>query len=303
MRWKPTAIQADALLLLAAVLWGGGFVAQRIGMQHIEPMSYNAIRFALGAAALMPLIHFRRKMHSPAPPAAGDDAHEPGNAGWRVVRYGVAAGVVLFVAASLQQYGVALTTAGKTGFITGLYVVIVPLMGLVVGQKTRSSTWMGALLAAIGLAFLSLNESLTISRGDALVLACAFGWAVHVLLIAWMAPRTDPVQLACIQFWLIALLSTPIALATETTTPAALARATGAILYGGLGSVGVAYTLQVVGQRYAPPAHAAVILSAEAVFAAFFGWLLLQEGFTARESVGCVLMLGGILVSQVRRGR
>jgi drug/metabolite transporter (DMT)-like permease len=291
---KPSSYKADALLLLAAIIWGGGFVAQRMGMAHIGPLAYNAIRFALGAAVLVPLIVYRRRR------AAGASAPAPpGNA----LRAGLIAGSILFVAASLQQFGLVHTTAGKAGFITGLYVVLVPILGLTIGQRTRLAAWLGAGLAAAGLFLLSVKADFAINRGDVYVMLCAIGWAIHVLAIARLAPQTDPIELAAVQFTLTAVLSGVLALARETTTLADVHAATGAILYGGVCSVGIAYTLQVVGQRHAPPTHAAILLSGEAVFAALGGALLLGESLALRELLGCGLMFMGIVTSQLRRPR
>lgn len=281
-------------MLLAAAIWGGGFVAQRLGMQHVGPMTFNAIRFALGAAALVPVILWQRRN-------VRRDTNRPCRGANSALCAGLLAGSVLFVAASLQQYGLVYTTAGKAGFITGLYVVLVPVLGLSVGVQTRLATWIGVILAAVGLYFLSVQAGFTINRGDLLVLACAVGWAVHVLLIGRLAPRCDPIRLAAVQFTHTAFLSALVAVLTESINLTDIHAAGGAILYGGLCSVGIAYTLQVVGQRHAPPAHAALLLSGEAIFAAAGGWWLLDETLSSRELAGCVFMLAGIVVSQLRR--
>jgi drug/metabolite transporter (DMT)-like permease len=287
---RRTTIKADALLLVAAAIWGAAFVAQRVAMRHMGPLGFNGVRFALGALALIPLIHVRR---------IADGAPS----GQLYLSGGLLAGTVLFVGASLQQIGLVYTTAGKAGFITGLYVVFVPILGLIVGQRTALPTWLGAGLAAVGLYLLSVSERLQVNLGDGLVLACALVWAVHVLLIARLSPRTDPIRLAAVQFGVTAVLSLLAALVFERIALAGMLAAKWAILYGGLCSVGIAYTLQVVGQRATPPAHAAILLSFEAVFAALTGGWLLGEVLGRRELLGCGLMLIGIIVSQVRRSR
>jgi drug/metabolite transporter (DMT)-like permease len=215
---------------------------------------------------------------------------------------GSLAGLFLFAGASLQQVGLVYTTAGNAGFITGLYVVIVPIMGLALGQRTHAGTWLGAFLAATGLYFLSITADFTIAWGDLLELIGAFFWAAHVLIIGWLSPRMDALKLAITQFAACSLLSLITAAAIETVTWEGLRQAAIPILYGGLASVGVAYTLQVVAQKDAPPAHAAIFLSMEAVFAAFGGWLLLAEGLTSRGVLGCGLMLAGMLLSQLWGG-
>jgi drug/metabolite transporter (DMT)-like permease len=190
------------------------------------------------------------------------------------------------------------TTAGKAGFITGLYVVLVPLSGLLWRQRAGWSAWAGAILCVVGLFFLSVTAAFTVDRGDLFVLAGAFFWAAHVQVVGWLSPRTDPLRLACVQFAVCSLVSTGGALLTEHVAASAIIAAAGPILYGGILSVGVAYTLQVVAQRSAPPAHAAILLSLESVFAALGGSLLLGETLNGRGALGCVLMFAGMLMSQ-----
>jgi drug/metabolite transporter (DMT)-like permease len=210
------------------------------------------------------------------------------------------AGLVLFVAASLQQVGLLYTTPGNAGFITGLYVVIVPFLGLFVRQKTNLGTWGGAALAAVGMYLLCITEGLTISRGDLLQLAGAFFWAIHVLIIGWLTTRMPSLRLAVTQYAVCAALSMIVALIFETISLHNIQLAAGPILYGGVMSVGVAYTLQVVAQKKAHPAHVAILLSLEAVFAVIGGWLWsLEEAFTVRKITGCTLMLAGMLLSQL----
>ncbi|MBL8250685.1 MAG: DMT family transporter [Candidatus Competibacter sp.] len=283
-------LKAECLLLLAAVIWGFAFVAQRIGMEHVGPFTYNGVRFLLGAASLLPLVWFNRRSGSAGP--AG---------GWRpMLGGGLLAGLLLFAGASLQQVGMVYTTAGKAGFITGLYVVIVPLLGLLWGQRTPWATWAGAVIAAAGLYLLTVGDNFTLAQGDGLVLVGALFWSGHVLAIGWLSGRhVEPVLLACLQFVVCGVLSLAVAATTETTSGQALEAALMPILYGGLLSVGVAYTLQVVAQRDAPPAHAAIILSLETVFAVLGGWLLLDETLSDRGLLGCGLMFAGMLLSQL----
>jgi drug/metabolite transporter (DMT)-like permease len=286
-------LKSDALLMLTATIWGFAFVAQRVGMDYVGPFTFNGVRFALGSLSLIPLVLLKRRQ--PSAPAA---LVPP--AGRKTVLWGGAlAGVALFMGASLQQVGLVYTTAGNAGFITGLYVVIVPLLGLFWKQRPDLGTWVGAVLAAVGLYLLSVTAAFRIAYGDLLVLVGAFFWALHVLIIGWLSPRIESVLLACIQFAVCSALSLITAAALETTTPAAVMAAALPILYGGLLSVGVAYTLQVVAQRDARPAHAAIILSLESVFAALGGWLLLGEVLSGRALLGCSLMLAGMLLSQL----
>jgi len=305
---------SSPLLFLSAAIWGFAFVAQRAGMEHLGPFTFNAVRFAVGGIVLLPLVMMRGRRDA----AAGSKRSSTGTRG--ILRGSLAAGLVLFAGASLQQTGIVYTTAGKAGFITGLYVIIVPLAGLLWKQRTGAQTWLGAVLAVAGLYFLSLSGGLGVARGDLLVLLGAFLWAGHVHLIGWLSPRNDPIRLACCQFLVCSAASLLAAMITETgifqtgvfqagafktVTVQGLRGAVLPILYAGLLSTGVAYTLQVIAQRRAHPSHAAIILSLEAAFAALGGWLMLGEVLSLRELFGCLLMLAGMLLSQIdlRPGR
>jgi len=281
-------LRADLMLLLAAAIWGFAFVAQRLGMEHIGPFAFNGIRFAMGALVLIPLVRYRSRQATEKPAPLKTD-----------LRKGVILGLVLFAGASLQQFGVVFTTAGKAGFITGLYVVLVPLLGLFVGQKTNRRTWLGAALAVAGLYFLTITGRMHMDKGDMLVFMGAFFWATHVLLIGRWAPHTEPVRLASLQFAVCAVLSLVSALIFESDGWGGVPDALGPILYAGLLSTGVAYTMQVVAQRHAPPAHAAIILSSEAVFAVLGGMVVLSESLATRGLIGCGLMLAGMIISQI----
>lgn len=287
---KAATFKSDALLLLTAAIWGFAFVAQRMGMDHVGPFTYSGVRFALGALTLAPLLLAGRR--------SSDDFFAPMSSREFVCGGGLLGGV-LFAAVSLQQMSLLYTTAGKAGFITGLYVVIVPILGLFWGQRPSAGTWAGAGLAAAGLYLLSVTADFRIEYGDGLVLASAFFWGLQVLMVAWLSPRTRPVSLAFYQFSVCALLSLIGAVLFESWRWAAVAAAAGPILYGGVLSVGVAYTLQVVAQRDAHPAHASILMSLEAVFAVFGGWMLLGETLSQRGLAGCALMLAGMLLSQL----
>jgi drug/metabolite transporter (DMT)-like permease len=277
----------DLLLLLAAAVWGFGFVAQRAGMEHLQPFTYNGIRFLLGGFFLLPLARL-----------SGHTAHK------RIpLSYAsVAAGLFLFAGASLQQIGIQYTTAGKAGFITGLYVILVPILGTFIGHKTTRGTWLGGLLAVAGLYLLSIQDVLQIASGDLFVLISALFWALHVLLLGFLSARTNPVQLAIGQFFVCGICSMGVAFATELITVSAIHEAALPILYGGIGSVGIGYTLQIFAQRKAHPSHAAILLSMESAFAVLGGWWLLGEHLSRRGAVGCALMLTGMILSQLWAG-
>jgi drug/metabolite transporter (DMT)-like permease len=290
---KPATLKSDALLLTTALIWGFAFVAQRVGMDYVGPFTFNGIRFALGSLSLLPLVLMSREQ-----PITANPILQP--PGLKTILFGGGAlGLTLFGGASLQQIGLVYTTAGKAGFITGLYVIIVPILGLIWRQQPRIGTWIGALLATVGLYLLSISEEFTIEMGDLLVLIGAFFWAAHVLIIGWLSPRINSIKLAFSQYVACSILSLAAASLIEVITLGSIIQAAVPILYGGLLSVGIAYTLQVVAQRDAHPAHAAILLSLEAVFAAIGGWLILGEIISPRGLVGCGLMLFGMLLSQL----
>jgi drug/metabolite transporter (DMT)-like permease len=279
-------LKSDFLLLLTAAIWGFAFVAQRIGMEYVGPYIFNAVRFALGTLVMLPFVIGTR--------------NNPKRLSKKFIFLGgVLAGLFLFLGASLQQIGVVYTTAGKAGFITGLYVVLVPFIGIVLKHKITRGNWIGAILAAIGLYFLTITGSFTIQKGDFYVLLSAFFWAGHMHIIGWLSPKIESSRIAMMQFAMVSVLSFIVAFAIETFTLQDILNAAIPILYGGLMSVGVAYTLQVVAQKHAPPTHAAIILSLEAVFAVLGGWLILDEILSLRSLFGCMLMLAGMLISQL----
>ncbi|MPM46307.1 hypothetical protein SDC9_93005 [bioreactor metagenome] len=280
----------NLLLLLAAVIWGFAFVAQRVGMDYVGPYTFNGIRFALGSISLLPLIYYLNGRE--------EVGKEPDFL--FTVRIGTLAGTVLFIAASLQQIGLLYTTAGKAAFITCLYIVIVPLAGLFLRQKVSPYTWLGCFLAISGLYLLCVKEEFIISYGDLLQLIAALFWAVHILIIDRYANKVNVLKLSGCQFAVCSVLSLGVAFSIETITFKGISQAAVPILYGGLFSVGVAYTLQVIAQKNASPSHAAIILSMETVFAAIGGYLILDEQLSAVELLGCTLMFGGMLISQLQ---
>jgi drug/metabolite transporter (DMT)-like permease len=324
------ALRADALLLVTSCVWGFGFVAQRSGMEYVGPFTYNGIRFILGSLSLLPLILFR-KARAGAP--EGDRRASPpaGISGRRKCLYTLAAGSCLFLAVALQQLGIMFTTVGNAGFITGLYVVLTPIFGIFLGKKTGLPTWIGAVFTLTGLYFLSAAGRLTrINPGDVITVVSAVFWAFHVLLIDRLVRDMDPIQLSSGQFAWCGLYSLIAAFTLEPFVgswaaliapdlPAlpwrglselaagfgggplpgfSLTAALIPILYGGLGSVGVAYTLQVVAQRDAPPAHATIILCLEGVFAAVGGVIILSEPLGPWTLLGFALMFCGMLATQ-----
>jgi drug/metabolite transporter (DMT)-like permease len=290
---KTATVKSDLLLLTTALIWGTAFVFQKTGMDHLGPFAFNGIRFILGSLALTPLTLFSLRRSAPV---EYQTAPGPGT----YLKGGLLAGLALFGGAALQQVGIVTTTAANAGFITGLYVILTPLMGLFFRQRPGWGTWIGGVLAVAGLYLLSVHGTMSISQGDLYVLIGAFFWAAHMLLIGWLAPRMNPIALAQAQFMVCGVLSLGVALCVESIPLEGVLGAADALLYCGLMSTGVAYTLQVVAQQEADPAHASIILSLEAVFAAVAGWFVLSEVLGLKEMAGCALMLTGMVLSQLR---
>lgn len=289
---KKEEVKSSALLLLTAAIWGFAFVAQRVGMQHVGAFTFNGLRFMLGSISLLPILYFANRKSK----ESYDDKKEVSNKS--VIIAGIMAGSVLFIGASLQQVGLIYTTAGKAGFITGLYIVFVPILGLFIKQKTNIATWLGVIVAAVGLYFLSVNEGFYIEFGDLLEIIGAVFWAVHILVIDHFTKKVNALKLSFVQYVTCSVLSLFTAFIFENVSLDVILLVIVPLLYGGIMSVGVAYTLQVVAQKHAKPSHAAIALSMESVFASIGGLLLLDEIMPLRGYLGCALMLTGMLLSQ-----
>lgn len=286
---NPRAYRADALMLITAVIWGSTFVAQSLGMEHIGPFLYTGLRFLLGALVVLPLVLLARPQT--------DQPHRKFSR--PMVVGSLLLGTVLTLGINLQQIGLMFTSVTNSGFITGLYVILVPVFGLFIGMRTGIGTWGGALLALVGMLLLSINDDYSVAPGDWLQLVGAACWAVHVLLVGALASRYDPIRVAFLQFVVCAVISLLLALMFEQFEWQNIVLAAPAILYGGLLAVGIGFTLQVVAQKDAITSHAAIILSLEAVFAALAAWLILGETLSLRGFIGCALMLTGMLLAQL----
>ena len=283
-------MHANLMLLVTAAIWGFAFVAQRVAMDHMGPFSFNGVRFLLGAASLLPLIWFFSRKKAVATTTAAKTS---------VWLAGGVAGTILFIAAALQQVGLLYTTAAKAGFITGLYMILVPFLGLFLRHVTGLNAWLGAGIALIGLYLLSINADFTMSKGDFLMFIGAIFWACHILWIDFIGRRVNALQLSAVQFLSCGVLSMLVAfrLGTPSLTSVFLVWESG--LFASFISVGVAYTLQVIAQKKAKPTHAAIIMSMEAVFAAMGGVMFLNESLPMRGWIGCALMMTGMLLSQI----
>ena len=290
MSTSTASLRASCLMLLASLIWGSAFVAQTASIGTIGPFYYTGLRFVLGAAVVMGFMALRRR-----PDAA---AHPHSNAR-SLLRDGGMLGVVVAISISLQQIGLESTTVANAGFISSLYVVLVPLLGLLWGRRVGVGVWLGAVLAVAGMYFLSMRAGYSVRHGDWLELGGALFITGQILLLGRVAPRHDPLQLAVTQFLVCGLLCLGAGAMVETLSLDALWRAAWPLFYGGALSVGVAYTLQVVAQRHAIPAHAAVIFSMEGVFAALAAWLVLGQSLDGRAMIGCLLVFCGLVVSQL----
>lgn len=278
------------MLFLTAFIWGTAFVAQSVGMDYLGPFGFNGIRSLIGGVALLPCIYILGKINK--------NSNEKGDVK-TLAAGGICCGLALFAASSMQQIGIQYTTAGKAGFITAFYIVLVPVFGIFLGKKTGWKIWLAVALALAGLYFLCITESFSVGRGDIYVFIGALLFTVHILVIDYFAPRTDGVKMSCIQFFVAGILSMFPMAAFETTTVEGIMRSWGPLLYAGVLSCGVAYTLQIIGQKNMNPTVASLILSLESYISVLAGWAILGEQLSVREGVGCILMFAAIVLAQI----
>lgn len=284
-----TKAKSTFLLFLTAIIWGFAFVAQRVGAEFVGAFTFNGIRFLLGSLSLIPVILvFEREKNIKSKFI-------------NTLKPSVLAGVVLFIASTLQQLGVEWTgSAGKAGFLTGLYIVLVPIIRFFMGKKTSIFTFFGAIFALVGLFFLCMTGSeLSFGKGDIVLIIGAFFWAAHILIVDKYVNNISPLKFSMMQFLVCGILSIICAICTETIEFSAIKSAGIPILYGGLMSVGVAYTCQILGQKDADPTFASIVFSTESVFSAIGGAIILNEIMSGRGYVGCVLIFIGIVLSQL----
>lgn len=287
------------LPLLTAFIWGVAFVAQSVGMDYVGPLTFNAVRFIIGAIFLIPCIAFLDKLKEKENQAAGKNTPAAPQNKKVLITGGICCGIAIAAASTLQQYGIAYTTVGKAGFITALYIVIVPILGIFLKKKPRLIIWLSVLLALVGLYFLCMTDSLSFSKGDTLVLLCAFVFSLHIMIIDHFSPMVDGVRMSCIQFAVAGILCGIPALIFEHPTFSSLIAAWAPVLYAGILSCGVAYTLQIVAQKNYDPTVASLLLSLESVFSVLAGWVILHQSLSPREIFGCVLVFIAIILVQL----
>lgn len=287
----------NILLMMTAFIWGSSFVAQSTGMDYIGPFTFNSVRCLMGAAVLLPVIKFLDRQKKSV------RSIERGK-GKRLLLGGCCCGVLLGVASSLQQVGILYTSAGKAGFITALYILIVPIIRIFLGKKAEIKIWVGVALAVAGMYFLCITKGFSIGKGDLLVCICSVVFSLHILVIDYFSPRTDSVKLSCVQFLISGVMCAVPMLLIEKPSLEEIFAAWLPLIYAGVLSCGVAYTLQIIAQKDTDPAVASLLLSLESVFAALTGWAILGERLSAREMSGCVLVFAAIIFAQLpEKGR
>jgi drug/metabolite transporter (DMT)-like permease len=290
------AMRSNLMLVLTALIWGVAFVAQSVGMDYVGPFTFNSVRNFIATLVLLPCIRLLDKANAEPGVAAGSGNSHGGRT---LIIGGIVCGICLAVASSFQQIGIAYTTVGKAGFITAMYIIIVPLLGLFVGKKVRLLAWGSVALAIIGLYLLCMTESLSLGRGDLLVLICAFCFSLHILAIDYFSPKVDGVRMSCIQFLTCGIICAVPALLTESPSIHNILAAWMPILYAGALSSAVGYTLQIVAQKNTDPVIASLLMSLESTFSLLAGWVLLGQKLSSRELLGCLIMFIAIILAQL----
>ena len=291
----------NLLLVLTALIWGCAFVAQSVGMDYVGPFTFNAARSILGGIALLPVIFVMRRQKKKAEnlPDTQKSPAEKKKERSTLILGGICCGAALAVASSLQQIGIMYTSAGKAGFITALYILIVPVLGIFLGRRAGKKVWAGVVLAVVGMYFLCISGGFSIAKGDFYVILCAVGFSVHILVIDYFSPRVDGVCMSCIQFFVSGILCGIPALIFEEPQLGDILNAWMPVLYAGVLSSGVGYTLQIVAQKKTDPTVASLLMSLESVFSVLAGWIILGERLSGREMFGCVLVFAAVILAQL----
>ena len=295
MKNQSFQLKNSLILLLTATIWGIAFVAQSVGMDYVGGFTFNSVRSIIGALVLLPVIFFLDKRKPPESLSESEQKKQRTT----LLTGGICCGVLLCLASNFQQFGIKYTTVGKAGFITACYIIIVPVFGLFLKKKCSSYIWAAVMLALIGLYLLCINEGFSIGKGDFLVFICAVLFSFHILTIDHFSPLTDGVKLSCIQFFVCGVLSGIPALLFENPQLSSILAAWMPILYAGVLSCGVAYTLQIIGQKNMNPTVASLILSLESCISVLAGWLLLKQKLSPKEGIGCIIMFAAIILAQL----
>lgn len=292
---KKSSLGNSLLLLLAAIIWGVAFVAQSAGMDYMGPLTFNASRFIIGGVVLLPfaLVGEVKKWKQ-----TEDIKVNKSNLLTTIIG-GLCCGLAICSASIFQQYGIMYTTVGKAGFITALYIILVPICGLFFKRHPRWIVWIGAVISLVGLYLLCMSGAVSVNKGDVLVFCCAIVFTIHILVIDYFSPKANGVTLSCIQFLFSGIVCTVAAIIFEHPTWSGIVAGIIPILYAGVMSCGVAYTLQIIGQKNVEPAVASIILSLESVVSVLAGWVLLHEILTTKEMIGCILMFVAVILVQL----
>lgn len=295
MKKQTIPLKNSLILLLTATIWGVAFVAQSVGMDYVGGFTFNAVRSIIGSIVLLPVILFLDRQKTPA--VRTEEEKKSGQK--TLLMGGIACGICLCLASNFQQFGIKYTTVGKAGFITACYIVIVPILGLFLKKKCGPYIWGAVVMALIGLYLLCITDGFSIGKGDILVMICAVLFSLHILVIDYFSPKVDGVKMSCIQFLVCGILSGIPALIFENPQISSILAAWQPILYAGVMSCGVAYTLQIVGQKNMNPTVASLILSLESCISVLAGWIILSQSMSRKEILGCVIMFAAIILAQL----
>lgn len=292
---QKTSLKNPLLLLLTAAIWGVAFVAQSVSTDYIGGFTFNASRFIIGAIVLLPVILLFNRTSSKTVTVSNTSSKSNRD----LIIGGITCGICLCLASNFQQFGIKYTTVGKAGFITACYIVIVPVLGLFLGKKCSRYIWIAVAMSLVGLYLLCITDGFSIGKGDILVLICAFLFSIHILVVDHFSPKADGIKLSCIQFLTCGVLSAIPALLFEQPDLSAILSAWQPILYAGVMSSGVGYTLQIIGQKDMNPTVASLILSLESCISVIAGWIILGEQLSSKEIGGCVIMFTAIILAQL----
>lgn len=295
-------LHSNLMLLLTAFIWGVSFVAQSVGMEYVGPFTFNSVRNFIGAFVLLlfiPLIDKTNRTSASTDPASDPAANVSSSDRRTLIIGGILCGICLAVASSFQQIGIAYTSVGKAGFITAMYIVIVPILGLFLGKKVRALAWISVGLSVVGLYLLCMTGSIALNKGDLLELICAFCFSFHIMIVDYLSPKVDGVRMSCIQFFICGIICGIPALLTESPNLHSILTAWQPILYAGALSCAIGYTLQIVAQKNTDPVIASLLMSLESAFSLLAGWIILHQYLSPKELCGCLLMFAAIMLSQI----